>query len=95
MSEIIGNLLSLTSRRTFDLTAFCSAVPHLLWETRILVVENGRLGLSMDDLKQNFEPINIQVALTCDGNRRKGLWRYQLYLLEGSTPTLCSLGCVI
>lgn len=27
----------------------------------------------MDDLKNNFDPINIAVALACDGNHRKEL----------------------
>lgn len=49
------------------------AVPHLLWETHTLEVQGGKLNLSMDDLKENFEPINIPVALACDGNRRKEL----------------------
>ncbi|RDL32678.1 Uncharacterized protein BP5553_09134 [Venustampulla echinocandica] len=48
-------------------------VPHLLWETHVLEVEGTNLKLSMDDLKSNFEPINIPVALACDGNRRKEL----------------------
>ena len=49
------------------------AVPRLLWEFHELDVENGKLTLSMDDLKNNFDPINIPVALACDGNRRKEL----------------------
>lgn len=48
-------------------------VPHLLWETHVLEVEGTDLQLSMDDLKSDFEPINIPVALACDGNRRKEL----------------------
>lgn len=31
------------------------------------------LNLSMDQLKHNFDPARIQVALPCDGNRRKEL----------------------
>ncbi|KAK5747495.1 hypothetical protein LTR17_000136 [Elasticomyces elasticus] len=38
-----------------------------------LDVENGKLKLSMDDLKNNFESINTPVSLACDGNRRKEL----------------------
>lgn len=49
------------------------AVPHLLWETHKLDVENGKLVLSMDDLVKNYPSINIPVALACDGNRRKEL----------------------
>jgi nitrate reductase (NAD(P)H) len=49
------------------------AVPRILWEFHELDIENGKLVLSMDDLKNNFEPINIAVALACDGNRRKEL----------------------
>lgn len=48
-------------------------VPHLLWETHTVDVENGKLVLSMDDVKHGFETINIAVALACDGNRRKEL----------------------
>ncbi|KAK3654165.1 hypothetical protein LTR56_004220 [Elasticomyces elasticus] len=49
------------------------AVPRILRENRELDVENGKLRLSMDDLKNNFEAINIPVSLACDGNRRKEL----------------------
>jgi nitrate reductase (NAD(P)H) len=46
------------------------AVPHLLWDTHNIDVENGKLKLSMDELENRFEPVNIPVALACDGNRR-------------------------
>ncbi|KAL2353834.1 hypothetical protein BJ546DRAFT_114268 [Cryomyces antarcticus] len=49
------------------------AVPRLMWEFHKLEVEGGRLILSMDDLKNKFDAVNIQVALACDGNRRKEL----------------------
>lgn len=49
------------------------SVPHLLWETHTIDVENGKLVLSMDDLEDDFDSINIPVALACDGNRRKEL----------------------
>ncbi|TLD09664.1 hypothetical protein E2P81_ATG10191, partial [Venturia nashicola] len=49
------------------------AVPRLLWEFHKLEVEGGKLVLSMDDLKEKFDTINIPVALACDGNRRKEL----------------------
>ncbi|KAJ5385378.1 hypothetical protein N7517_003289 [Penicillium concentricum] len=51
------------------------AVPHLLWETHKLHVENGKrkLVISMDNLANDFEAINIAVALACDGNQRKEL----------------------
>ena len=49
------------------------AVPHLLWETHTLDVEDGALVLTMDDLRDKFDTINIAVALACDGNRRKEL----------------------
>ena len=49
------------------------AVQRILWEFHELDVENGKLKLSMDDLKDKFEHINIPVALACDGNRRKEL----------------------
>lgn len=48
-------------------------VPHLLWETHQVEVEGGKLVLSMDQLKNDFESFNIPVALACDGNRRKEL----------------------
>ena len=46
------------------------AVPRLFWETHRLNVNDGTLNLSMDELVNNFDPINIPVALACDGNRR-------------------------
>ncbi|KAK0932344.1 hypothetical protein LTR29_016095 [Friedmanniomyces endolithicus] len=49
------------------------AVPRLLWEMHELDVENGKLVLSMSELKEKFEAINIPVSLACDGNRRKEL----------------------
>lgn len=49
------------------------AVPHLLWETHRIDVADGKLVLSMDDLQNDFDAINIAVALACDGNRRKEL----------------------
>ncbi|KAJ4339892.1 hypothetical protein N0V87_002830 [Didymella glomerata] len=49
------------------------AVPRILWEFHQLDIENGKLTLSMDDLKNEFDSINIPVALACDGNRRKEL----------------------
>lgn len=49
------------------------AVPRLMWEFHKLEVEGGKLTLSMDELKDNFETINIPVSLACDGNRRKEL----------------------
>lgn len=49
------------------------AVPCLLWEFHKLDVQDGKLVLSMDELKNNFDTINIPVALACDGNRRKEL----------------------
>ncbi|KAK3713621.1 hypothetical protein LTR37_008315 [Vermiconidia calcicola] len=47
------------------------AVPRLLWRDHKLDVENGRLILSMDDLANGFESVNIPIAIACDGNRRK------------------------
>ncbi|KEQ57611.1 uncharacterized protein M437DRAFT_79565 [Aureobasidium melanogenum CBS 110374] len=41
-------------------------VPHLLWETHELDIENGKCKFSMDDLKNRFESVNIAVALACD-----------------------------
>lgn len=51
-----------------------SAVPHLLWENHKLTVHAGReVTFTMDDLKEQFESINIPIFLACDGNRRKEL----------------------
>lgn len=48
------------------------SVPKLLWAFHKLDIEyNGKTtSLSMDQLKDNYESINIPVALACDGNRR-------------------------
>lgn len=50
-------------------------VPRLLWEFHRLDVEYGgeTTTLTMDDLREKYEAINIPVALACDGNRRKEL----------------------
>lgn len=48
-------------------------MPHLIWKTHTLDVEHGSLVLSMDDIENLFDSINIAVALSCDGNRRKEL----------------------
>ena len=50
-----------------------AAVPHLLWETHTLDVGDGKLILTMDDLRDKFKSINIPIVLACDGNRRKEL----------------------
>jgi nitrate reductase (NAD(P)H) len=50
------------------------AVPPLLWETHRLEITAGKkLVLKMDELKAQFESINIPVFLACDGIRRKEL----------------------
>ncbi|KAL3448342.1 hypothetical protein BJX65DRAFT_317526 [Aspergillus insuetus] len=50
------------------------AVPHLLWENHKLEVSAGKnVTFFMDDLKDQFESINIPVFAACDGNRRKEL----------------------
>lgn len=51
------------------------AVPRLLWEFHKVDVEfDGKTtSFSMDEIQSKFEPINIPVALACDGNRRKEL----------------------
>ncbi|KAK2763124.1 hypothetical protein FQN54_009759 [Arachnomyces sp. PD_36] len=48
-------------------------VPHLLWETHKIDIENGKMALSMDELSSQFDSINIPIAIACDGNRRKEL----------------------
>lgn len=50
------------------------SVPHLLWENHKLeIIAGKRLLLGMDELKDQFESINIPIFLACDGNRRKEL----------------------
>ncbi|KAL9131246.1 MAG: hypothetical protein Q9217_000788 [Psora testacea] len=49
------------------------AVPRLLWNFHQLDIENGKLYISMEELINRFDWINIPIALACDGNRRKGL----------------------
>lgn len=50
------------------------SVPHLLWENHKLEVIAGKhLFLGMDELKNQFESINILIFLACDGSRRKEL----------------------
>ena len=50
------------------------AVPHLLWENHRLEVTAGtKLVFLIDDLRHQFESINIPVFLACDGSRRKEL----------------------
>lgn len=50
------------------------SVPHLLWENHKLEVIAGKcLLLGMDELKNQFESINIPIFLACDGSRRKEL----------------------
>lgn len=48
-------------------------VPHLLWETHTVDVDNRTLVLSMDNLQNDFDSINIAVALACNRNCRKEL----------------------
>ncbi|KJR84270.1 nitrate reductase (NADH) [Sporothrix schenckii 1099-18] len=51
------------------------AVPRLLWEFHRLDIACGAktVSLSMDELKDSYDTINIPVLLACDGNRRKEL----------------------
>ncbi|KIH86479.1 nitrate reductase [Sporothrix brasiliensis 5110] len=51
------------------------AMPRLLWEFHRLDIACGAkaVSLSMDELKDNYDTINIPVLLACDGNRRKEL----------------------
>lgn len=66
----------LTTPNEFHYVRQHGAVPHLLWETHKLEISglDGKVtSLSMDDIKTKWKPINIQVALACDGNRRKEL----------------------
>lgn len=52
------------------------AVPRLLWEhhrLEITTLEGKSTQFSMDDIKQNFDWINIPVFIACDNGRRKEL----------------------
>ncbi|EEP77457.1 hypothetical protein UREG_02306 [Uncinocarpus reesii 1704] len=49
-----------------------SSVPHILWETHEIDINNGQKVLTMDELAK-FDAINIPIAMACDGNRRKEL----------------------
>ena len=49
------------------------AVSRLLQEFHEIDIEDGKLMLSRDDLKRDFDSINIPVSLACDGNMRKEL----------------------
>lgn len=51
------------------------AVPRLLWEThRLEVVLNDKSkSFSMDDLKTNFDALNLPIFIGCDNGRRKEL----------------------
>lgn len=42
-------------------------VPHLLWETHTLDVQNGKLVLTMDELAARFKSINIAVVIPAMG----------------------------
>lgn len=70
------------------------AVPRILWEFHQLevVTPNQKLMLSMDDLKHNFESINIPVSLACDGNRRKEL--NMIKMSKGFSWGAGATGCV-
>lgn len=49
-------------------------VPHLLWENHKLEVTAGKkLIFDMDQLKKQFDSINIPILIACDGARRKEL----------------------
>jgi nitrate reductase (NAD(P)H) len=52
-----------------------AAVPRLYWDEFKLDVDRGQLVLSMDDILERFEPVNIPIAMACDGNRRGELNR--------------------
>ena len=61
------------------------AVPRLLWEFHQIDIEDGKLVLSMDDLKNRFKSINIPVVLACDANRRK-----EFNMIKGSGAVSCA-----
>ncbi|CRK27704.1 hypothetical protein BN1708_014926 [Verticillium longisporum] len=49
------------------------AVPRLMWEYHTVDINDGKLTLTMDELKHGYRSINIPVFMACDGNRRKEL----------------------
>lgn len=51
------------------------AVPRLLWEFHMLEISCGgeQRKFSMDEIKSNFDAVNIPVAIGCDNGRRKEL----------------------
>ncbi|WEW59680.1 nitrate reductase [Emydomyces testavorans] len=49
-----------------------AAVPHILWETHEININDGQKILTMDELVK-FDAINIPIAMACDGTRRKEL----------------------
>ncbi|KAK3939189.1 hypothetical protein QBC46DRAFT_438367 [Diplogelasinospora grovesii] len=69
------------------------AVPRLLWEFHKLDVECDwkRLTLRMDELKDNYDMINIPIALACTGNRRKEL--NLMRKTKGASNAASTVGC--
>ncbi|KAF7185392.1 Nitrate reductase [NAD(P)H] [Pseudocercospora fuligena] len=51
------------------------AVPRLIWEYHELEVECGDVGVkktySMNDIKHNFDALNLPIFMACDNSRRK------------------------
>jgi nitrate reductase (NAD(P)H) len=68
------------------------AVPHLLWENHTLeVTASEKLTFMMDDLKEEFESINIPIFIACDGSRRKEL--NMIKKTRGFNFTAAAAGC--
>ena len=68
------------------------AVPRILWERHKLEVTAGKtISLSMDDLAEKFNAINIPVLLACDGNGRKEL--NMVRRSKGFNWGACAMAC--
>ena len=48
-------------------------VPRLVWEFHQIEIQGDKVKLSMEELKHNFDLINIPIFMACDNTRRKEL----------------------
>lgn len=67
------------------------SVPRLYWGEHVLDVCDGEMRVGMDDLLRQWESVNVQVALACDGNRRGEL--NQLRKTKGFDWGSGAVGC--
>ena len=49
------------------------AVPQLAWEFHQIEIQGGKVNISMEELRNTFESINIPILMACDNTRRKEL----------------------